>query len=75
MHDEWRLSLPGLPERSAGAARSTAVKGWRWVGEMEEIAAAFSSDDLPAGFHEAAAEIFRAAATDSRQEWQHGARS
>ncbi len=75
VHDEWRLSQPGLPERSAGAARSAAVKGWRWVGEMEEIAAAFSSHDLPAGFHEAAAEIFRSAATDPRPEWPHGVRS
>ena len=75
LHDEWRLSLPGLPERSASASRSAAVKGWRWVGEMEEIAAAFAADDLPAGFHQAAAEIFRAVPTELGHEWQHGVQS
>ena len=37
-----------------------ARKAWRWVGEMEEIARAFADEDLPPGFHEAAAEIYRA---------------
>jgi 3-hydroxyisobutyrate dehydrogenase-like beta-hydroxyacid dehydrogenase len=57
--DEWRLSLPELPERSVAAARSAERKGWRWVAEMEEIASTFAAAGLPAGFHEAAAEIFR----------------
>jgi hypothetical protein len=35
------------------------VKGWRWVGEMEEIAATFGAAGQPEGFHQAAAEIFR----------------
>ena len=56
---EWALSQPGLDARSAGAARSAAAKGWRWVGEMEEIAATMSAAGLPDGFHQAAAEIFR----------------
>jgi 3-hydroxyisobutyrate dehydrogenase-like beta-hydroxyacid dehydrogenase len=56
---EWGLSQPGLDARSAGAARSAAAKGWRWVGEMEEIAATMSAAGLPDGFHQAAAEIFR----------------
>ena len=34
-------------------------KGWRWVGEMEEIAATFEANGLPGGFHHAAAEVFR----------------
>jgi 3-hydroxyisobutyrate dehydrogenase-like beta-hydroxyacid dehydrogenase len=56
---EWALSQPQLTrqvERSAGAA---VTKGWRWVGEMEEIAQTMASAGLPDGFHEAAAEIFR----------------
>jgi hypothetical protein len=57
---EWRLSLPGLEEDSLAAARSAAAKGWRWVGEMEEIAATFAAAGLPDGFHRAAAEVFRA---------------
>jgi 3-hydroxyisobutyrate dehydrogenase-like beta-hydroxyacid dehydrogenase len=56
---EWSLSQPELAARSAGAARSAAVKGWRWVAEMEEIAATMASAGLPDGFHQAAAEIFR----------------
>ncbi len=57
--DEWRSSLPELTERSARAARSAAAKGWRWEGEMEQIAAMFAADGLPSGFHTAAAEMFR----------------
>jgi 3-hydroxyisobutyrate dehydrogenase-like beta-hydroxyacid dehydrogenase len=56
---EWSESLPELRERSQLAERSAAAKGWRWVGEMEEIAATFEAAGQPAGFHRAAAEIFR----------------
>jgi len=57
--EEWGLSQPGLEKRSEGAARSAAAKGWRWVGEMEEIAAAMAAAGLPEGFHQAAAEMYR----------------
>ena len=40
-------------------ARSAHRKGWRWIGEMEEIAQSMAAHDLPTGFHEAAAEVFR----------------
>lgn len=56
---EWQLSQPGLPARSVSAARSAAGKGWRWGGEMDEIAASMAAAGLPAGFHEAAAEVYR----------------
>ena len=56
---EWDLSLPELPDRHARAERSAEAKGWRWVGEMEEIAASFEADGLPGGFHRAAAEVYR----------------
>jgi 3-hydroxyisobutyrate dehydrogenase-like beta-hydroxyacid dehydrogenase len=62
---EWALSQPGLDERSARAARAAAAKGWRWIAEMEEIAAAMASAGLPEGFHQAAAEIYRRSADDS----------
>ena len=58
---EWGVSQPGLTERSARAAGSAAAKGWRWVAEMEEIAAAMAAAGLPDGFHLAAAEIYRRA--------------
>ena len=56
---EWRESIPGLDERLERAQRSAEAKGWRWVGEMEEIAAAFAVAGAPDGFHLAAAEVFR----------------
>ena len=56
---EWRESLPALPERLQGAERSARVKGWRGVGEMEEIAATFAAAGAPDGFHRAAAEVYR----------------
>jgi 3-hydroxyisobutyrate dehydrogenase-like beta-hydroxyacid dehydrogenase len=51
---EWEHSIPELPARLEGARRSARAKGWRWVGEMEEIEAT-----LGAGFHAAAAEVYR----------------
>jgi 3-hydroxyisobutyrate dehydrogenase-like beta-hydroxyacid dehydrogenase len=56
---EWAISQPGLRARSERAAYSAATKGWRWVAEMEEIAATMIADGLPGGFHQAAAEIYR----------------
>jgi 3-hydroxyisobutyrate dehydrogenase-like beta-hydroxyacid dehydrogenase len=56
---EWGISQPGLEDRWGGAARSATAKGWRWVAEMEEIAAAMAAAGLPEGFHQAAAEIYR----------------
>ncbi len=63
---EWSLSQPGLEGRSLGAARSAAAKGWRWIGEMEEIAASMTADGLPGGFHQAAAEVFRRTAAEGQ---------
>ena len=62
-----RQSQPGLDRRSRAAARSAAGKGWRWVGEMEEISASMTADGLPGGFHQAAAEVFRARPRDRRR--------
>jgi 3-hydroxyisobutyrate dehydrogenase-like beta-hydroxyacid dehydrogenase len=56
---EWDLSQPELREWHARALRSAEAKGWRWVGEMEEIAATFEANGLPGGFHRAAAEVYR----------------
>jgi hypothetical protein len=55
---EWALSQPALQARSQAAAASAASKGWRWIAEMEEIAATMAAHDLPDGFHLAAAEIY-----------------
>lgn len=63
---EWKDSIPDLPERLERARRAADTKGWRWIGEMEEIADAFAAHDLPDGFHRAAAEVYR---------WPQGVRS
>jgi 3-hydroxyisobutyrate dehydrogenase-like beta-hydroxyacid dehydrogenase len=57
--EEWRTSQPDLVERSARAADAAFTKGWRWAGEMDEIATMFAIDGLPSGFHHAAAETYR----------------
>jgi 3-hydroxyisobutyrate dehydrogenase-like beta-hydroxyacid dehydrogenase len=59
LHQEWNLSVPELPAELERAATSAAAKGWRWVAEMDEIAATFAASGNPDGFHRAAAEIFR----------------
>ena len=55
---EWQQSQPALTARPHAAARSALQKGWRWVAEMDEIAATMSAAGLPPGFHEAAAVIY-----------------
>jgi 3-hydroxyisobutyrate dehydrogenase-like beta-hydroxyacid dehydrogenase len=54
LRSEWERSLPEVPARLERARRSAEAKGWRWVGEMEEIEAT-----LGTGFHAAAADVFR----------------
>jgi hypothetical protein len=56
---EWELSQPGLDAQSGRAARAASAKGWRWAGEMDEIAAAMAAAGLPAGFHQGAAGLYR----------------
>jgi 3-hydroxyisobutyrate dehydrogenase-like beta-hydroxyacid dehydrogenase len=59
VEDDWRRAAPELEERLARAERSAATKGWRWIGEMEEIAETFAAAGEPDGFHRAAAEVYR----------------
>ena len=56
---EWARSQPELAKRSETAVTSNVRKAWRFVGEMEEIAATFAAAGLPDGFHDASAEIYR----------------
>jgi 3-hydroxyisobutyrate dehydrogenase-like beta-hydroxyacid dehydrogenase len=56
---EWKISQAELPSRAEGAAKSNAKKAWRFIGEMEEIAATFAAAGLPDAFHQGAAEIYR----------------
>jgi 3-hydroxyisobutyrate dehydrogenase-like beta-hydroxyacid dehydrogenase len=59
---EWSLSQKALGAQSERSASAAAAKGWRWVAEMEEIAASMAAAGLPPGFHEAAADIYDRAA-------------
>lgn len=56
--DEWNLSQPGLSDRSEPIAAGVGPKAWRFVGEMEEIAASFDDAGLPSGFAAGAAELY-----------------
>ena len=56
---EWGDSVPELLERLPQAERSACEKGWRWIGEMEEIADTFEAVGQPGGFHRAAAQVYR----------------
>jgi 3-hydroxyisobutyrate dehydrogenase-like beta-hydroxyacid dehydrogenase len=58
LRGEWERSQPGLGTRSESAVAGNARKAWRFVAEMEEIAATFAAAGLPAGFHEACAAIY-----------------
>lgn len=56
---EWERSQPELAPRSAAVVKANARKAWRFVGEMEEMAATFADAGLPDGFQQAAAEVYR----------------
>ena len=55
--EEWAISQPTLERKCQRAAAVAVPKAWRYVGEMQEIAAAFESAGLPNGFHDAAAKV------------------
>jgi hypothetical protein len=54
---EWSLSYPG-PLQQSDKIPGIARKAWRWVAEMEEIAASFEAAKLSGGFHRAAADVY-----------------
>jgi hypothetical protein len=60
VEDEWQRAAPELAGRIPRAERAAVTKGWRWVGEMEEIADTFAAAGQPDGFHRAAARVYRA---------------
>jgi hypothetical protein len=57
--NEWGQSQPELVRQSDRAVASALTKGWRWIGEMEEMAATFREANVPDGFGLAAAEVYR----------------
>jgi uncharacterized protein YfiM (DUF2279 family) len=61
---EWSLSQKALGAQSERSASAAAGKGWRWVAEMEEIAAFIGNDRPGAAFYEAAARLYETIAAD-----------
>lgn len=59
---EWEISQPQLAGMYEFAAANSGPKAWRWIAEMEEIAATFAAAAQPDGFHRAAAEVYRSVA-------------
>jgi len=59
VEEAWRLAAPEVAAGLPRAEHAAETKGWRWVGEMEEIADTFAAAGEPDGFHRAAAEVFR----------------
>ncbi len=55
---QWSRDGSDFAERTNERVRNVTAKAWRFVGEMEEIAATFEHVGLPGGFHAAAAEIY-----------------
>jgi 3-hydroxyisobutyrate dehydrogenase-like beta-hydroxyacid dehydrogenase len=55
----WSQTDPELAKDAGRRLQGSARKAWRFVGEMDEIAATFREAGLPGGFHEAAAELYR----------------
>lgn len=55
---QWSQDDGGLATQAGPRAQAVTAKAWRFVGEMEEIAATFRAAGVPGGFHDAAAEIY-----------------
>ncbi len=56
---QWSRDGTGSADQMQGRVRRATAKAWRFVGEMEEIAATFDGAGLPGEFHAAAATIYR----------------
>lgn len=56
---EWGRNGAKAGAENERKVREVTAKAWRFVGEMEEIAATFAAAGMPAGFHQAAADIYK----------------
>lgn len=54
---EWARSQPALLKRDVSGS---IAKAWRFTGEMHEVSKTFADNDLPPGFHAAAADLYEA---------------
>lgn len=58
LYQQWDRDDSNFSEQVNRRAIGVTAKAWRFEGEMREIASTFQEAALPAGFHEAAAEIY-----------------
>jgi 3-hydroxyisobutyrate dehydrogenase-like beta-hydroxyacid dehydrogenase len=56
---QWSRGGSDFAAQTQQRVRRVTAKAWRFEGEMHEIAATFAGVGLPAGFHEAAADIYQ----------------
>jgi 3-hydroxyisobutyrate dehydrogenase-like beta-hydroxyacid dehydrogenase len=56
---QWAHGDAAFTEQAHRRVRGVTAKAWRFVGEMDEIAATFRDAGVPGEFHEAAATIYR----------------
>jgi len=56
---QWSRNGSDFAEQTERRVRGVTARAWRFAGELDEIADTFSDAGLPAGFGEAAAEIYR----------------
>ncbi len=59
LETQWSRGGSDFAGQTEQRVRSVTAKAWRFEGEMHEIAATFATVGLPAGFHEAAANIYQ----------------
>jgi len=63
LKEEWGLSQKGLEQKLDNVAAGNAPKAWRFVGEMQEIAATLSDAGQHPGAFDSAADIYQAMAS------------
>ena len=56
---QWSRNGSDFAEQTERRVRGVTARAWRFAGELDEIADTFRDAGLPAGFGEAAAEIYR----------------
>ncbi len=59
LESQWSREDSTFAGQAQKRARRVTAKAWRFMGEMEEIAATFVDAGLPGGFHTSAGEVYR----------------
>ena len=58
LNQQWSQNGSDFAEATERRVRGVTAKAWRFVGEMEEIAATLEGAGVPGGFHQAAADVY-----------------